>query len=434
MLTRPEGEWTKHGAGAPALDVENRPMRKGVHLSRGIWLVLAVALTLVALVACGDDDSDAAEQPTAAAETAPAAAPTMAPEPTAAPTATPEPSAPARLAAECLPGGALEDAATISSCAEQALQQVMGFSFEGEFNLLAVFAGFVPEGEALPAGPEGLIRLSGAIVRPDRLKVEISFGPEGEAIQVAAVVIGEDTYFRDPGTNFWFKGTPPDSDFLSTVQMVGMLQLPRDSGGTLEESVELDDGTTGYVLSYDQSGQQGGMEGMGLPGGNLVLVVGADDFLTREVRVTLEDAGGDAPDIITISYHGYDTPAEIEPPAQYLPLPEGAMEAEPPAEAMVLGLARNADGDVEVTFSEPVHVEGQVELYVIDPATGGWGLPLLGGSGTTVFTFDADAEDRPSLVLGESEIAGFVFPTPDSQMTDADGERLDLTFDIWTYQ
>ena len=132
--------------------------------------------------------------------------------------------------------------------------------------------------------------------------------------------------------------------------------------------------------------------------------------------------------------HGYDSPAEIEPPAQYLPLPEGAMEGEPPAEAMVVGLARNADGDVEVTFSEAVHVEGQVELYVIDPATGGWGLPLLGGNGTTVLTFDADAEDRPSLVVGQHEIAGFIFPTPDSEMTDAQGERLDPTFDVWTYE
>ena len=399
--------------------------------------MLAAVLAMVALVACGDDDSDAMEQPAAAAETAPAAAPTpaptVAPEPT--PTPTPAaPTAPAGLAAECLPGGALEDATTISSCAEQALQQVAGFSFEGEFNLLALFSGFVPEGEALPASPEGLIRLSGSIVRPDKMKFDISFGPDGEAIQIAAVVIGGDTYFQPPEANFWFKGTPPDSDFLSTVQMVGMLQLPRDSGGVLEELVELDDGTTGYVLAYDQAGQQSGMEGMGLPGGNLVIVVGADDFLTREVRVTLEDAGSDAPDLITISYHGYDTPAEIEPPAQYLPLPEGAMEEGPPAEAMVVGLARNPDGDVEVTFSEPVYVEGQVELYVIDPATGGFGLPLLGGSGTTVFTFDADAEDRPSLVLGESEIAGFFYPTGDSQLTNTDGERLDLTFDVWTYQ
>lgn len=411
-------------------------MRRRSHLGKGIRLALAVGLALMALAACGDDDSDSAEQPAAAAQTAravqPTPAPTTAPEPTATPTPA-GPTAPEGLAAECLPGGALEDAATISSCAEQALRNVTGFSFEGSFNLLALFSGLVPDGAGPEAGAEGLIQLSGTIVLPDRMKFDIAFGPAGEALQIAAIVIGEDTYFQPPEANFWFKGAPPDSDFLSTVQMVGMLQLPRDTGGVLGEPVDLDDGTVGYVLSYDQAGQDTGMEGFGLPG-TLVLTVGADDFLTREVRVVLEDAGGEAPDLITIRYHGYDTPAEIEPPAQYLPLPEGAMEEGPPAEAMVVGLARNADGDVEVTFSEDVYVEGQLELYVIDPATGGWGLPLIGGSGTTVLAFDADAEDRPSLVLGESEIAGFVFPTPDSQMTDAEGNRLDLTFDIWTYE
>ena len=412
-------------------------MRNRVHLGKGFWLVLAVALALMALAACGDDDSDSAEQPAAAAETTTAAQPTPAPTTAPEPTATPTPAgpmAPEGLAAECVTGGAIEDPATISSCAEQALRNVTGFSFEGEFNLLALFSGFVPDGAGPEVGADGLIQLSGTIVLPDRMKFDISFGPAGEALQIAAIVIGEDTYFQPPEGNFWFKGTPPDSDFLSTVQMVGMLQLPRNTGGVLQEPVDLDDGNVGYVLSYDQSGQDTGMEELGLPGGILVLTVGADDFHTREVRVVLEDASGDALDLITIRYHGYDLPAEIEPPAQYLPLPEGAMEEGPPAEAMVVGLARNSDGDVEVIFSEAVNVEGQVELYVIDPATGGWGLPLIGGSGTTVLTFDADAADRQSLVLGESEIAGFVFPTPDSQMTDAEGNRLDLAFDVWTYQ
>ena len=407
-------------------------MRKIFHLRKGVWPALAVGLALMALAACGGDDSDTAEQPAAAAQTARGAQPTAAPEPTATPTPA-APTAPEGLAAECLPGGALEDPATISSCAEQALRNVTGFSFEGSFNLIALFSGLMPEGPGPEAGAEGLIQLSGTIVLPDKMKFDVSFAPEGEAFRISTIVIGQDTYFQPPEGNFWFKGAPPDSDFLSTVQMVGMLQAPRDTGGVLEEPVELDDGTTGYVLSYDQAGQDSGMEGLGLPG-TVVLTVGADDFLTREVRVVLEDAGEDAPDLVLIRYYGYNMPAEIEPPAQYLPLPEGAMEGGPPAEATVVGLARNADGDVEVTFSEAVNVEGQVELYVIDPATGGWGLPLIGGSGTTVLTFDADAEDRPSLVLGESEIAGFVFPTPDSQMTDADGNRLDLTFDIWTYE
>ena len=290
-------------------------MRKRARLSRWSVPALVAALALVALIACGDDDPDTAQQPSA--ETAP----TAAPEPTPTPTAAAAPTAPPGLAAECLPGGAIEDAATISSCAEQALRQVMGFSFEGEFNLLAVFSGLVPEAGGPAAGAEGLVRLSGAIVPPDRMQVDISFGPEGEALRIAVIVIGADTYFRDPEAAVWFKGAPPDADFLSTVQLVGMLQFPRDSGGTLEAPVELDDGTTGYVLSYDQAGQPSGMEGLALPG-DLVLVVGADDFLTREVRVTLEDAGGDAPNVIAVRYHGYDAPAEIEPPAQYVPILE----------------------------------------------------------------------------------------------------------------
>ena len=307
------------------------------------------------------------------------------------------------------------------------MQQVKGFSFEGEFNLLALFP---VEG----AGSEGLMQLSGAIALPDSLRFEISFSPEGETIQMAGVVIGGDTYIRDPESNIWFKGTPPDSDFLSVVQMVGMLQLPRDSGANLNESVNLQDGTKGYVLSYTQAGQQGGMEGLGLPGGKLVVVVSADDFLTREVRVSLEGVNDKAADLITIRYSGYDEPKEIEPPAQYVTLPDAPTVSGAPGAPTVVGLARNEDGDVEVTFSEPVLVQGQVELYVLDPATGGWGLPLLGGSGTATLTFDADAEGRQALVGGKSRIDGFVFPTADSQMTDAKGARLDLTFDTWTYQ
>ena len=335
------------------------------------------------------------------------------------------------MPAECLPGGALDDVATIAACAAHALQQVNGFAFDGELNLLALFP---VEG----AGSEGVMRLSGAIARPDRLSFEISFGPEGQTIEIAGVVIGADTYITDPESGLWFKGTPPDTDFLSVFQAVGMLQLPRDSDGTLGESISLDDGTKSYVLSYEQSGQQGdmlgGMSVLGLAGENLVIVVGADDFLTREVRIVVKGADDKTSDLLAIRYHGYNETQEIEPPSEYMTLPAGPMTPPSMAEPMVLGLARTADGDVEVLFSVPVQVQGQVELYVIDPATGGWALPLLSGSGTNILTFDGDAEGRQTLIVGESQIAGFTFPTPDSQMTDAGGGRLDLTFDTWTYQ
>ena len=43
---------------------------------------------------------------------------------------------------------------------------------------------------------------------------------------------------------------------------------------------------------------------------------------------------------------------------------------------MVVGLTKNHGGDVEVVFDKPVQVQGVVELYVLEPSTGGWGLPL----------------------------------------------------------
>ena len=419
---------------------KDRPLRKRHYLTRGICLALAITLASWALVACGDDSVNP-QQPAAATRTAPTAeptaAPTATPRPTATttptptmaptPTASAEPAAETGLAVDCLLGGVLDNVATITSCAEQAMQQVKSFSFEGEFNLLALF----PSGEA---GTAGVMTLSGAIMLPDRIRFEISFSPEGQLIQMAGVVIGRDTYIRDPESDMWFKGNGPDGEFLGVVQTVGLLQLPKDPNATLDESLSLDDGTKGYVLSYDQTGQQSGIEGLGFPDGTLVVVVGADDFLTREVRVTLEDVNDKAANLLTIRYHGYNETKEVEPPAQYVTIPVDAIDSESPVAPTVVGLARNEDGDVEVTLSEPVFVRGQVELYVLDPATGGWALPLIDGSGTATLTFDADAENRPPLVIGESQIAGFIFPTPDSQMTDSEGARLDLTFDLWTYE
>ena len=121
----------------------------------------------------------------------------------------------------------------------------------------------------------------------------------------------------------------------------------------------------------------------------------------------------------------------MEPPAEYVSPPEESMESGDMGAATVVGLVRNEEGDIEVTFSEPVYVQGNVELYVLDPETGGWGLPLLDGSGTDTLTFDADAEDRPALIVGESQLVGFAFP---SQTTDSDGDWLIIDFDPWTYE
>ena len=251
---------------------------------------------------------------------------------------------------------------------------------------------------------------------------------------IVIVMVGQDAYVQDPESGQWFKGVPDDDDFLGSIQMVGMFQIPNDPDAELGELVELEDGTKGYTIVSEQTGPQSGMAGIGLPGGNLTWIVGVDDFLTREVKVSLEGAGDKPVDFVSMSYGGYNEEFEIEPPTDYTALPDEMMQPGPPGVAMVVNLTKNDDGDVEVKFDKPVQVQGTVELYVLEPSTGGWGLPLLSGSGTDTLIFDADAEGRPKLVAGESQIAGFTFPDFESRLVDSDGTGVNLNFDLWTYK
>ena len=422
-------------------------------MRKGLFLTMAIGLVWAAIAACGDDSTTtqprAVEpativeptlaptvvptvEPTATPEPTATAVPT--PEPTAAPTATPVPEpAPdaggALLSDDCLPGGVLDSAVTILSCSIQALQQARSFSFEGEVDLLSLFA---TDG----AGDgEGAIRISGTVVPPERLRFSLSMEAEGEKIQINGRMIGPDAFIQDPESGEWFKGVPQDADLLGSIQLAGILQLPNDPGSTLEEIVELEDGTRGYVIVSDQTGQQSGMVGLGLPGGTLTWTVGVDDFLTREVKVLVEGLGDEPLNLMSMSYSGYNEEYEIEPPSEYTALPDELMQpGPPPGVATVVSLTKNADGDVEVMFDRPVRVQGTVELYVLEPKTGGWGLPLLDGNETDTLIFDADAEGNPALIVGESQIAGFAFPDQASELTDLDGAGVNLNIELWTYK
>ena len=382
-------------------------------------LIFAIAVVFVCIVACGDDSTTTTQPRSVEPTSVPTAVPTTAPMPTAtavptpgptaAPTAAPPPfptatavpeaastlEAGINLSEDCLPGGVLDNAATILSCGMQAIQQVESFSFDGSVDLLALF----PFDGAVPG--EGAIRGNGAVVTPDKLQFTVSMEADGEKIEINGLTIGRDAYVQDPESGQWFKGVPPDADFLGSIQMVGLLvtprrpfQIPNDPNAALKETVELEDGTRGYAIVSDQTGPGSGMSGLGLPGGSLTWIVGVDDFLTREVRVSVEGLSDEPLDIISMSYRGYNESFDIEPPAEYSALPGDLMQSGPPGVAMVVGLTKNHDGDVEVKFDKPVQVQGVVELYVLEPKTGGWGLPLLGGSGTDTLTFDADAEGR----------------------------------------
>ena len=258
-----------------------------------------MVLAFAAFAACGDD-SDTTAQPSVVTEPAPAVepAPSTASSDTAVtstdPTTSIDPgvtvSGGITLADDCTAGGTLDDAATVIACNTQAMQQYESFSFELTFNLLAVFP---MEGAPEGAG-EGLMRLSGGVLLPDKLQYTVSLGPAGQTIDINGVTIGADTYFQDPESMQWLKGTPPDDALLSVTPMVGLLYLANDAPTTLGEMVTLEDGTKVYVLVTEPPAEQsGGMGGMDLlSAGNLTRVVGADDFLTREVRVSAVGLGG----------------------------------------------------------------------------------------------------------------------------------------------
>ena len=426
------------------------------------FLTMLFVLAFAAFAACGGD-SETTEQPSVVTEPAPAVdpapstaspaasvtptepAPAVEPAPTTAspstavtstdPTTSIDPgvtvSGGITLADGCTAGGTLDDATTVIACNTQAMQQHESFSFDATVNLLAVFP---VEGAPEGAG-EGLIRLSGGVLLPDKLQFTVSLGPEGQTINTNGVIIGADTYFQDPASMQWGKGAPPDDALLGVTQMVGLLYLPNDVPATLGETVTLDDGAKGYVLVTEPpAGQSGGMGGMDLlSAGSLTRVVGADDFLTREVRVSVVGFGGEAGDIVTILYRGFGEMLSIEPPESYIELPPEALSSGVQEPAMVSGLARNGDGNVEVTFSKPVFVQGEIVLYVLEPSTGGWELPLLSGSGTDTLIFSAALEGNPALIVGESQIAFIGFGL-DAELVDENGVRANDLFDVWTYQ
>ena len=417
--------------------------QKGSDVKKRIFLAMVIVVAFAAFAACGDD-SVTTDGCAVVTEPAPAVEPTVKPAPSTTPSGTavtstdPTTSNDPCIAASgnitpgdgCTAGDTLDDAGTVIACNTKAMQQHESFSFDATFNLLAVFP---LEGAPEGAG-EGLMRLSGGVLLPDKLQYTISLGPTGQTIHTYGVTIGADTYFQDPESMQWVKGPPPDEELLSVTQMIGLLHLPDDAQTKLGETVTLDDGTQGYVLVTGPPAELGGRSDMDLlSAGDITHVVGADDFLTKEVRVSVVGLGGEAGDFITIRYHGFGEPLSIEPPENYRELPPEALPSGVQGLATVLGLARNGDGNVEVTFSKPVFVQGESVLYVLEPSTGGWELPLLGGSGTDTLIFNAAPEGRPALIVGESQIAWIGFGQ-DAQIIDANGVRANDLFDTWTYQ
>ena len=299
------------------------------------YVVAATLLATASLVACsGDPAAPETPEPPRPATAVPL------PDPAPSSSADVESTVASPLSPDCPPDGTLTDAGAVASCSALAMQQVASFSFSGEIDLLAFFAG-----EAVVAA-DASMRLSGTVVQPDRLRFTVALGPDEERIAIHGVTVGDDTYVQDPESGQWFQGTPPDSDVLAALQVVGLLLVPNDPGASLRGPVDLADGSRAYVLVSDEPGQESGTE---LPlgsGGRVTRTVGVSDFLTTEVRVAAQGLDGEPRDFLTISYQGYDETFAIEPPAEYLPLPDAVLESGTLGAPRVEGLTRNGAGDL----------------------------------------------------------------------------------------
>ena len=226
------------------------------------FLIAALSLAIVVLAACsGDPEATSTPEPTATPTSAPTATPTTIPTAVAHcrrrravadyrfPLATPdaEDSGEGAPSAECPTDGTLDSAAAVASCSALAAQQVNSFSFNAEIDLLTLF----PVAES--GDGAGSMRLSGSVVQPDRLRFQINLGPDAEMIEISGVIIGADTYIQDPESRLWFKGAPPEDDLLTSLQMVGTLMLPTDPAASLNDAIDLDDGSMAYLIVSDHA-------------------------------------------------------------------------------------------------------------------------------------------------------------------------------------
>ena len=306
-------------------------------MKRLVYVAAALFMAAVIFVACGGDPeptatpepTDVPSIPPTTQSSAPTAEATPPPPtdqpttpPTSVPTSTPYPTASPSpdvdtsgyLSAQCVPDGTLDSAAVVTSCGILAAQDIESVSFVAEVDLLSLFP---VDGSG---GSDFSMTLNGIMVQAGRLQFDMVLNIAGATSTLGGVYIGNDTYFKNPDSGQWYEGDPPDTEFLTALQLVGFLIAPNDPTASFDGIALLADGSRGYVLISEFAGQGGGTGLAPGSAGSVTRTVGATDFLTRQVIVAEQGSDGELRDFITITYSGYNEPYELEPPDELLPL------------------------------------------------------------------------------------------------------------------
>ncbi|MYA62435.1 MAG: hypothetical protein F4X94_07675 [Dehalococcoidia bacterium] len=339
----------------------------------------------------------------------------------------------AELPPECITDGTLDDPVLILKCGGDAIQQLESVVVNATIDFSAMFAGLAPPGD----DPVPVMEMELKRVFPD--DVDASFTtPDGEEVRM--IFLDGAAYVNDPMSNSWAKFSDVTDEmsemFLAISSFEQQVQEATSENVEWNEVMLSDDGSK-YLVSYKPDvGNQGAMFGPALP--EFRVTLDAMSFLYESISLVPADDDGTDRKIVDIQYSRHNEPLIIEALSKYTEvssmMPGGGMGAPGSGDGPeVVGLSKDANGYVEVRFSETVTVTGEVSLYVIDPATGGWELPLLGGAGTDTLTFDHEPEGKPSLIPGESVIPGLIFATAESQILDLEGNMANPVFEEWVY-
>ena len=445
-----------------------------------IFLIgLVLIATAIAAVACGGDEENrspslpvgpATVQPAGTPDpvststqtqlTTPATSPTQIPTSTPRPTPAPEPTAsptPARvesptavpeakvedstsatedamaaeLPPECLTDGSLIDPKLIASCSFDAMGRLRNVKADVDFNLGALLPGELPPDAELPR-----MQMQVARVFPDEFSITMT-GPDGEIIQF--IFADGESFVSDTASSQWVKiPNAPDETaaMLLSLNMVEQQMQELDNQDIMWQEVVLNDDGSQYIVSFQPPVEQSGIQAPPLL---TQLVIDAQNFLQDSVSLLIVDAEGMSNKIAEFQYSSHDEPFTIDAPENYIEadasmIPPGSGSIGGNSEVPeVVALTKNGNGDVEVTFSDPVTLIGDVGLYVLEPSTVGWSLAYIDGSGTETLIFAAASADNPPLLPGESRIVGFTFDSPESDLVDEDGQVANPNFEEWVY-
>ena len=376
--------------------------------------------------------------------------PTPAQEPTASPTparvesSTPAPEAKVEdstsatedamateLPPECLTDGSLIDPKLIASCSFDAMGRLRSVKVNVNFNLGAILLGELPPDAELPE-----MQMQVARVFPDEFSITMT-GPDGEIIQF--IFADGESYVSDVTSGGWVKipNTPEETAaMLLSLNMVEQQMQELDNQDIMWQEVVLNDDGSQYIVSFQPPVEQSGIQAPPLL---TQLVIDTQNFLQDSVSLLIVDAEGMSNKIAEFQYSSHNEPFTIDAPENYIEadasmIPPGSGSIGGNSEVPnVVALTKNGNGNVEVTFSEPVTLIGDVGLYLLEPSTGGWSLAYIDGSGTETLIFAAASADNPPLLPGESRIVGFTFDSPEAHLVDEDGQVANPTFEEWVY-